>query len=145
MNGTVPHTAQIYIEGNVANDLGYELFDISKKSIKQLAGMICLDLILKNTDRHSNNWIVSKDEKIYAIDTSIGNEDITIKEALRPAFRCLLINDYKYSNILANEILIYLNNFLKINKSKKVNESIEDVIQWKEDLSQLCNKGFMSK
>lgn len=146
LEGKVPHTAQLFIEGKVANDFGYELFEISKKSISNLAGMICLDLVIRNSDRHSNNWLISNSGNIYAIDNSIGEHKISMKEALRPAFRCLLINDKKYSKILANNILNYLRLFNYKNKEfSYVEEAIEDVLQWKKDVTDLHKKGFIVK
>lgn len=122
------------------------MFDISKNSIPNLAGMICLDLVIRNSDRHSNNWIISNNGKIYAIDNSIGEHTITIKEALRPAFRCLMVNDKKYSNILADRILKYLKIFKGKNKEYSyIEEAIQDVIQWKKDVTDFYKKGFIIK
>lgn len=99
-------SAQKYVEGTVANDMGPDLFRVvrSEEAIRDLGNMILMDYLLENADRHSNNWIVSG-SRVVAIDN--GNAfsgPILFQNALRVAQRCLLVDDCKWTPVLIDSI-----------------------------------------
>jgi hypothetical protein len=132
-------TAQLMMEGRTAHQLGDDLHDAVRQSRERLEGiasMACLDFVMQNGDRHGNNWLVTE-TGIAAIDTRRGLEPLTMRAALRPAWRCGLVDDRVSGPIVAGAALRMLKDFASAQGDGPlyVLQAIADLTGWLQDLA----------
>lgn len=130
-------TAQALVDGTSAQDAGGGLLDAvrsSREALAGLAGMACLDLVLRNKDRHANNWGIGRDGRVWAWDNEMTGEPVRLRQCMRPIYRCVLADDPDFSPFLADEVARMLDLFLRDWESLAIEEALRDVAEWKADL-----------
>lgn len=112
----VQFSCQKFVDAPTANRVGDSLLSRVRNytTIFDIVDLICLDIVLKNSDRHSNNWLLSNSGHIYAIDNSLGSDYISLTLALRPAWRTLLVDDPDYSFMFFNALSIKLSLYISM-------------------------------
>lgn len=142
--GIVPETryvrgysAQRYIvNAPSASDLGWKLWHEVRRpqGLRDVAAIVVLDLLCGNEDRHGDNWLF-KDGRFIAIDTMRTRDRMSLRLALRPAFRSLLIDDQQYSFELMDiidEWIIEAGHVL--GRFNGIDEVEYDLAEWRQDL-----------
>ena len=132
------HTAQRLVSMTTAQDMGDELMDESllNNSVEAMAAMVCLDLYTGNTDRHGNNWGFTPEGKLVAIDNAWGwDPPITLKQALKPAYRCGLLRNKEYAISVANNVGYFLHLYSAGFKGKILADARADLIAFMRGLS----------
>lgn len=100
-----------------------------------LAGMACLDFVIRNRDRHANNWGLSADGRVWAFDNEASGEGLTLRQCLRPVYRCVLADDPDLSPALIDTMEHMLSMFIRDNNAPRVEAALADLAQWRSDLS----------
>lgn len=114
-NGVVPEThgvewggmmgtAQAFVDGTTAHetpDLPGRVRNF--EAIAGIAGMVALDWMVSNPDRHGNNWMVDG-KRVWAIDNGKRVEDTTLRDVMAPVYRSDLDDDRWWAPILIDGI-----------------------------------------
>lgn len=134
-----PWVAQKYVTGKTPEQLGSSLYSLIRRNegfIIDLGHMISLDYVLGNGDRHGNNWLVVEGAgRVVAIDNEITAENMTLKRALRPAFRSGLVTDPDLTPLLISTIESDLRAFGDLeNRHSLVKPALYDLQRWRYDL-----------
>lgn len=130
-------TAQEMIDGRTALDAGQSLLDAvrsSREALAGLAGMACLDLVMGNKDRHSNNWGLSRDGRVWAWDNEVTGEPVRLRQCMRPIYRCVLADDPDFTPAVIDEMERMLEVFLRDCESPAAERALSDVRDWRSDL-----------
>lgn len=131
-------SAQMFVDGRTADELGPDLYMAvrsSERAILDIANMVVMDYVVGNSDRHSNNWLVTADGRVAAIDNTVGAERITLRQALRPAYRALLVDDPDYTPTVIEGIMQALSRFVQITEDMAaIHDALTDVGRWRHDL-----------
>lgn len=108
---------------------------LSPTFLTGLAGMACLDVVIKNRDRHANNWGFSDDGRVYAFDNEVSSDALTLRQCLRPVYRCVLADDPDLSPMIVNTMSHMFAIFTRDIYLLQVEKAMADLGQWKLDLS----------
>lgn len=131
-------TAQLMVEGQTAQGLGGRLLRLARMSrgtLTGLAGMACLDLVMRNRDRHANNWAVSPDGKVWAFDNEVSGEPLRLRQCLRPVYRCVLADDPDFTPGLIDDIEAMLLHFNRDCYLDILESTMQDIKDWRTDLA----------
>lgn len=131
-------TAQRVINGRTAQEIGDSLLQAvraSRQALSGLAGMACLDLVMRNKDRHPNNWGLSHDGRVWAFDNEVTGEPLRLRQCLRPVYRCVLADDPDFTPSLIDEMERMLLHFTRDCDVAAAEEALGDLARWRVDLS----------
>lgn len=130
-------TAQEFVEAPTAQDAGQDLLDVvrsSRESLKGLAAMACLDFVMRNRDRHANNWGVSRDGRVWAWDNEMTGAPTRLRQCMRPIYRCVLADDPDFAPVVIGEMEDMLEVFLRDCDAPAVEAGLVDLREWRADL-----------
>jgi hypothetical protein len=133
-------TAQEMVDGTTAHLAGERLLRSVRatgRALRGLAAMACLDLVMRNRDRHANNWGLGRDGGVWAFDNEVTGAPMTMRQAMRPIYRCVLADDPDFAPGLIDEVEGMLSAFLRDWDAPHVGDALPDLRQWRADLSSL--------
>lgn len=135
-------TAQRVVAGRTADQCGEDLYMEVRsrmRRIRDLAGIVCLDLVMQNRDRHGNNWLLTDEGGLAAVDNEQGTQGpISLRQALRPAWRCLMVDDPDFTPALVASVHSMLDAFRLDAEEPSltiVNGGIAACKDWRHELS----------